>query len=109
MKHAMKLHIMSALALLLGACAQPGTGVYRTDIKDDTTARIVTGQSDAEVTALIGTPYRRVRFDNLKASGVFKNKLPPFDANNPVWHYDITALREDEKRLFVEFRLQELF
>jgi len=68
MKHAMKLHIMSALALLLGACAQPGTGVYRTDIKDDTTARIVTGQSDAEVTALIGTPYRRVRFDNLKAT-----------------------------------------
>jgi DNA helicase HerA-like ATPase len=49
------------------------------------------------------------RFENLKASGVFKNKLPPFDANNPVWHYDITALREDEKRMFVEFRLQELF
>jgi len=34
------------------------------------------------------------RFENLKASGVFKNKVAPFDANNPVWHYDITALRE---------------
>ena len=49
------------------------------------------------------------RFENLKASGVFKNKVAPFDVNNPVWHYDITALREDEKRMFVEFRLQELF
>lgn len=49
------------------------------------------------------------RFDNLKASGIFKNQSPPFDPNKPVWRYDITALREDEKRMFVEFRLQELF
>jgi len=49
------------------------------------------------------------RFENLKASGVFKNHQPPFDPQCPVWHYDITALREDEKRMFVEFRLQELF
>lgn len=49
------------------------------------------------------------RFENLKASGIFKNKLPPFDINSPVWRYDITALREDEKRMFVEFRLQEIF
>lgn len=49
------------------------------------------------------------RFDNLKASGIFKNQSPPFDRSNPVWHYDITALREDEKRIFVEFRLQEIF
>ena len=49
------------------------------------------------------------RFENLRASGIFKNKPPPFDGANPVWHYDITALREDEKRMFVEFRLQELF
>ena len=49
------------------------------------------------------------RFDNLKQSGIFKSQPPPFDPANPVWHYDITALREDEKRLFVEFRLQALF
>ncbi|MEQ1559196.1 MAG: ATP-binding protein [Methyloglobulus sp.] len=49
------------------------------------------------------------RFENLKASGIFKNQAAPFDPANPVWHYDITALREDEKRMFVEFRLQELF
>jgi hypothetical protein len=49
------------------------------------------------------------RFDNLKSSGIFKNNPPPFDDHNPVWRYNITALREDEKRLFVEFRLQEIF
>ena len=50
-----------AIAALTAACAQPGTGVYRTDITDDMTARIVTGQADTDVTANIGTPYRRVR------------------------------------------------
>ncbi|MDO8941077.1 MAG: DUF87 domain-containing protein [Methylicorpusculum sp.] len=49
------------------------------------------------------------RFENLKACGIFKNQAPPFDPLNRAWHYNITALREDEKRLFVEFRLQELF
>lgn len=49
------------------------------------------------------------RFDSLKASGIFKNQAPPFEPFNPVWHYDITALREEEKRMFVEFRLQEIF
>ena len=57
-----------AIAALTAACAQPGTGVYRTDITDDMTARIVTGQTDTDVTANIGTPYRRVRFDNLKST-----------------------------------------
>lgn len=49
------------------------------------------------------------RLDNLKASGIFKNKPAPFDQDRLVWRYDVTALREDEKRMFVEFRLQELF
>jgi len=49
------------------------------------------------------------RLSNLKNTGIFKNQPPPFDPRNPVWRYDITALREDEKRMFVEFRLQELF
>ena len=49
------------------------------------------------------------RFDNLKASGIFKESRPPFDPATPVWRYDITALRDDEKRMFVEFRLQEIF
>lgn len=49
------------------------------------------------------------RFDSLKATGIFKNTPAPFDQNSFVWQYNITALREDEKRMFVEFRLQEIF
>ncbi len=49
------------------------------------------------------------RLENLKATGLFKNQPAPFDLTNPLWHYDIKALREDEKRMFVEFRLQEVF
>lgn len=49
------------------------------------------------------------RFGNLKASGIFKDNPPPFNPDANVWHYDITALREEEKRMFVEFRLQEVF
>jgi hypothetical protein len=49
------------------------------------------------------------RFDNLKATGVFKAKPPPFHPGNTLWHYDITALRDPEKQMFVEFRLQEIF
>ncbi|WP_347990185.1 ATP-binding protein [Methylomonas sp. AM2-LC] len=49
------------------------------------------------------------RFENLKEIGIFKCKTPPFDGTTPVWRYDLCALREDEKRMFVEFRLQEIF
>jgi DNA helicase HerA-like ATPase len=88
---------------------------YRADAKKYYTEYIENLETGKELEDFVKYESKEVlksiveRFDNLKASGVFKNKLPPFDANNPVWHYDITALREDEKRLFVEFRLQELF
>ena len=49
------------------------------------------------------------RLGNLMAIGIFKNKKPPFDQAKNVWRYDITALNEDEKKLFVEFRLQEIY
>jgi DNA helicase HerA-like ATPase len=49
------------------------------------------------------------RLDNLAATGIFKSAHPPFRRDAPVWRYDIAALREEEKRLFVEFRLQEIF
>ncbi|MEP7155506.1 MAG: hypothetical protein ABI905_07015 [Betaproteobacteria bacterium] len=68
MRRGIKFFIMMAAALFISACAQPGTGVYRNDITDDMTARVLPGQASAEVTANIGTPYRRVRFDNLKAT-----------------------------------------
>lgn len=49
------------------------------------------------------------RLDNLQATGIFKDGTPPFDPASSIWRYDIAPLREEEKRLFVEFRLQEVF
>lgn len=49
------------------------------------------------------------RLENMRATGIFKNQLPPFDSNAQIWRYDIRALSEEEKRMFVEFRLQEIF
>jgi hypothetical protein len=49
------------------------------------------------------------RIENLMAIGIFKSESPPFDPDCAIWRYDITALREEEKKLFVEFRLQEIF
>jgi hypothetical protein len=66
MKH--RLGVLIVVASFLGACAQPGTGMYRPDLNDDTVARVSPGQSGPEVSALLGAPYRRMRFDNLKAT-----------------------------------------
>jgi outer membrane protein assembly factor BamE (lipoprotein component of BamABCDE complex) len=66
MKNRMRLLVVAAA--LLGACAQPGTGFYRPDLTDDIVARVSQGQSGAEVTTLLGTPYQRIRFDNLKST-----------------------------------------
>jgi len=49
------------------------------------------------------------RLENLNAIGIFKSQKPPFDNNSPIWRYDIKALSMDEKKLFVAFRLEELF
>lgn len=49
------------------------------------------------------------RIENLNSSGIFKNKMPPFDESCPMWRYDIKALSMDEKKLFVAFRLEEIF
>ena len=49
------------------------------------------------------------RIENLMAIGIFKSENPPFDPDCAIWRYNITALREEEKKLFVEFRLQEIF
>lgn len=49
------------------------------------------------------------RLENLNAIGIFKNQTPPFDSESALWRYDIKALSMDEKKLFIEFRLEELF
>lgn len=49
------------------------------------------------------------RLENLNAVGIFKSQRPPFDEESSIWRYDIKALSMDEKKLFVAFRLEELF
>ncbi len=49
------------------------------------------------------------RLENLNATGIFRNTPPPFDPKASVWCYDIKALNEDEKKLFVTFRLEAIF
>ena len=52
----------------LGACAHSGPALYRHDLNDDIVARVALGQSEQEVTVLLGVPYRQIRFDNLKST-----------------------------------------
>ena len=49
------------------------------------------------------------RLDNLNATGLFRAEAPPFAQHAAVWRYDIKSLREDEQKLLVYFRLEELF
>lgn len=49
------------------------------------------------------------RLENLQNIGIFRAKRPPFDANAPIWRYDIKALAGPEKKLFVSFILEAIF
>lgn len=49
------------------------------------------------------------RLENLNAIGIFKAAPPPFDPDAQVWRYNINALSMEERKLFVLFRLEELF
>lgn len=49
------------------------------------------------------------RLQNLDAIGIFKPNTPPFDPGAAVWRYDINALSMEERKLFVLFKLEELF
>ncbi len=49
------------------------------------------------------------RLKALQATGIFGSKIPPFNNDAPVWRYNISPLDDDEKRLFVDFRLHQIF
>lgn len=49
------------------------------------------------------------RLGNLASNGVFRPRTPPFDEHAPVWRYNLHALTMEERKLFVLFRLEELF
>ncbi len=58
------------LVLSIAACAQIGTGLYRPDLNDDIIARVAIGQGEQEIVTLLGMPYQRIRFDNLKSTAL---------------------------------------
>lgn len=68
MRSRVQFMIIFVVAFLATACAQPGAGFYRRDLNDDIAQRVTPGQNAEEITALLGVPYRRVRFDNLKST-----------------------------------------
>lgn len=49
------------------------------------------------------------RLENLASTGIFRPEAPPFESHKSVWGYDIRSLPEDEKKLFVRFRLEQIF
>jgi DNA helicase HerA-like ATPase len=49
------------------------------------------------------------RIDNLRNGGIFRNEEPKFDLANPVWRYRLKNLGTEEKKMFVHFRLRELY
>lgn len=49
------------------------------------------------------------RLCNLNAIGIFRNTLPPHDHGAAIWRYDISALAADEAKLFVHFKLSQMF
>jgi DNA helicase HerA-like ATPase len=49
------------------------------------------------------------KFENLNAKGIFRPEPPPFDPAAQVHRYNIRALKIPERKMFVYFRLTEIF
>lgn len=49
------------------------------------------------------------RLENLQAIGIFKPEEPPFDPSCAVWRYNLKPLSMTERKLFVLFRLEQIF
>lgn len=49
------------------------------------------------------------RLENLNSTGIFRPVPPPFDEQAPVWRYNISPLNLSERKMFVLFKLGQLF
>lgn len=49
------------------------------------------------------------RLQNLRAVGIFRSGIPPFDARVPVWRYMLKPLFLPEQRMFVAVVLRRIF
>lgn len=73
---------------------------------------IVTGRELIDVMKYDSTDVLKSvvdRLENLNAIGIFKASPPPFDPDSSIWRYNIKALSMEERKLFVLFRLEEIF
>jgi hypothetical protein len=49
------------------------------------------------------------RLENLLGTGIFKENFPKFDADCPIWRYHLNALSNEERKMFVLFKLEEIY
>jgi DNA helicase HerA-like ATPase len=56
---------------------------------------------------VIKSVYERIQL--LQSSGIFKNKIPPFDDNNNVRRYNIKSLNVDEQKMFLDVLAEDIF
>lgn len=49
------------------------------------------------------------RISNLNNSGIFKKNPPSFDPHSNIWRYQLSPLSKEEKRMFVFFKMRELY
>ena len=49
------------------------------------------------------------RFENILGTGVFKDAPPKFDPDAPIWRYHLNALPNEQRKMFVLFKLEELY
>ena len=73
---------------------------------------IVTGRELDELirynsTDVLTSVYER--FQNLRAIGIYNPVAPPFDANMPIWRYDIKPLEIPVQRMFVDMVCARIF
>lgn len=78
----------------------------------DYVSSIATGQELTDVMKYDSTEVLKSvvdRLENLEGIGIFKSSPPPFDPRTSIWRYNIKALSMEERKLFVLFRLEEIF
>lgn len=91
----------------LDAAAERAIGAYTDYIKSVKTG----AEMDAHMRYDSADVLKSVvdRLENLNSIGIFRSQTPPFDPDASVWRYHLKALSMEERKLFVLFRLEELF
>jgi len=49
------------------------------------------------------------RLENLMGTGLFKSEEPAFNNSKKIWRYDLKPLSNDEKSIYVQLRIKEIY